>query len=168
MSRTSTSAVVPWLEPDQLKDWKAVMALIMTLQAALDAQLKRDSDLNVFEYRMLAALSEAPGRTLPMGELAVVSQDRMSRLSHAVSRLQGDGSVERRVCSAAGRRTEVTLTDAGLRVIQQAAPGHVRAARELVVDALTPDQLRQLGAAARAVVRATDPVLGARLTRTEC
>jgi hypothetical protein len=39
------------------------------------------------------------------------------------------------------------LDSAGVEVIE-VAPGHVRVVRELVVDAITPAQLRQLGSSA--------------------
>jgi DNA-binding MarR family transcriptional regulator len=150
---------VPWLDEDQLPHWMALVGLVMTLPAALDAQLKRDSGLNSFEYHVLAQLSEAPMRALPMSELATVAQGSRSRLSHAVSRLEAAGWVERRECSAAGLRTAAHLTDAGQRKLEQAAPGHVREARRLVIDTLTSEQLAALGEAARVVIAATDPEL---------
>ena len=74
----------PWLSGEQLADWRAVMALVMTLPAALDAQLKRDSGMTLFEYHVLAALSESPHEEAPMSDLARLSQSSPSRLSHAV------------------------------------------------------------------------------------
>jgi DNA-binding MarR family transcriptional regulator len=163
MSGAASDSEVPWLDAGQLEDWKAIVALLMIVPAALDAQLRRDSELNIFEYQVLAALSEAPARTIAMSELALLSQGSLSRLSHAVTRLERAGAVERRVCSSAGRRIEVRLTDLGWRTIQQAAPGHVREVRRLLVDALTAEQLRQLGDAARAAVAGTNPALAALL-----
>ena len=114
MSGAASDSEVPWLDAGQLEDWKALVALLMTLPAALDGQLRRDSELNIFEYQVLAALSGAPARTIAMSELALLSQGSLSRLSHAVTRLERDGAVERRVCSSAGRRIEVRLTDLGV------------------------------------------------------
>ena len=152
-----------WLSPEQLRDWKAVVGLLMTLPPALDAQLKRDTGLNNFEYHILASLSDAPTHALPMSDLAAIAQGSVSRLSHAVSRLEQAGWVERRACRDAGRRTAARLTPAGLHKIEEAAPGHVREVRRLVVDRLSPEQLRALGDATRAVVAGMDPRLGERL-----
>ncbi len=154
---------VPWLDEDQLPEWMALVGLVMTLPAALDAQLKRDSGLNNFEYHVLAQLSAAPMRALPMSELAVLAQGSRSRVSHAVSRLEGAGWVERRECTSAGLRTAAHLTAAGQRKLEAAAPGHVREVRRLVVDVLTSEQLAVLGAAARAIVTAADPDLADRM-----
>ena len=156
MPGTDPAVDVPWLSAEQQRDWRALAALFTTLPAALDAQLRRDAGLNGFEYQVLAALSEAPDRAVVLTDLAEAAQGSLSRLSHAVTRLERAGLVERRSCPGAGsRRTEARLTDEGWARIQQVAPGHVREVRRLVVDALTPEQLVALGEAARAVAAAT-------------
>ncbi len=146
-----------WLTPDQLRDWRSLIGLLMTLPTALDGQLKCDAGINVFEYHILAALSETEGRRLPMGALARTSQGSLSRLSHAVSRLERAGWVRR--VAAEGRRIDAELTEAGWTKLEATAPGHVREARRLVVDVLTPDQLASLGESARAIVAVADPEL---------
>ena len=156
MRETDPRTDVPWLTDEQQRDWRALMALLTTLPAALDAQLRRDAGMNGFEYQLLAFLSEAPGRAVVLTDLAEAAQGSLSRLSHAVTRLERAGLVERRTCPGTGsRRTEARLTDAGWARIQQVAPGHVREVRRLVVDVLTPEQLTALGEAARAVTGAT-------------
>lgn len=56
-----------------------------------------------------------------------------------------------------GRHTKARLTPAGWKKVQEVAPDHVREARRLVVDVLTPTQLTQLRRAARSVVEAAAP-----------
>lgn len=146
---------VPWLSLDQQQDWAALMALVMTLPPALDAQLKRDAGVNSFEYHVLARLSMARDRTLVLSQLAEQAQGSLSRLSHALTRLERAGWVERRTCTDKGRRVEARLTDAGFAKLEAMAPGHVREARRLVVDVLTPEQLVALGEAARAISAVT-------------
>lgn len=148
---------VAWLSDAQLVEWRSLMALLMTLPPAIDAQLKRESGLNTFEYHVLVALSESPERWLPMSDLAVVAQGSLSRLSHAVGRLEQAGWVTRRACPGAGRRVEAHLTEAGMAKLEVAAPGHVREVQRLVVGRLTPEQLAALGEAARVIVDATEP-----------
>ncbi|MGV1010553.1 MAG: MarR family winged helix-turn-helix transcriptional regulator [Dermatophilaceae bacterium] len=157
----------PWLDTEQLQNWKSLVAMLMLVPPALDAQLKRDAGLNSFEYHVLASLSDAPGRTLAMSELATLAQGSASRLSHAVSRLEQAGWVARRSCPGVRRHTEATLTPAGWRKLRQSAPGHVREARRLVVDVLTPQQLQALGAAARAVVATIDTRLARQLSHAD-
>jgi DNA-binding MarR family transcriptional regulator len=157
----------PWLSPRQLCEWKSLMALLMTMPPSLDAQLKQDAGLNLFEYHILVELSEAPGRLRVMSELAIQTRGSLSRLSHAVSRLEAAGWVERRSCGGAGRRTEALLTAAGWRKLQQAAPGHVCEARRLVIDALTAGQLEDLGRAARRIVAVANPEIAVTLAGSE-
>jgi hypothetical protein len=51
----------------------------------------------------------------------------------------------------------VQKEDSGSNALVAAAPAHVREARRLVIDALTPEQITQLSAIGRAVLAATDP-----------
>ncbi|MFT4126508.1 MAG: MarR family transcriptional regulator [Gordonia sp. (in: high G+C Gram-positive bacteria)] len=150
-----------WLDDEQIHDWKAVVALLTTLQAALDTQLKRDAGLNTFEYHVLVALESAPAGTQPMTDLVALTQGSLSRLSHAITRLERSGWVERVACHDARRRTSARLTDAGLQKLREAAPGHVREVRRLVVDALTRDELDALGRCARAIVHEAAPEVAA-------
>jgi DNA-binding MarR family transcriptional regulator len=148
-----------WLSAGQLRDWASLMALASMLPARLDAQLSRDAGLNLFEYHVLVELSEAPGRKQAMSELALHARGSLSRLSHAVSRLETAGWLQRLSRRGAGRRTEVQLTDAGVKKLEQSAPGHVGEARRLVVDTLTDAELAGLGHAARRIVAAIDPAV---------
>lgn len=155
-SQTAAADDVLWLSPDQQRDWRALIALLATLPSALDAQLKRDAGVNAFEYQILASLSEAPDRTLVLSNLAASTQGSLSRLSHAVTRLERSGWVSRRQLADHGsRRAEASLTDAGLAKLEEIAPGHVREARRLVIDVLTPEQLAALGDTARTITAAT-------------
>src|SRR3954447_21127322 len=94
-----------WLSADELRDWMPFAGLLLKLPAALDAETQRDSGLSHFEYLVLASLSEAPGRTRGMSELAVLANGSLSRLSHVVKRLEGRGWVERTPCPDDGRYT---------------------------------------------------------------
>ncbi|WP_185975892.1 MarR family winged helix-turn-helix transcriptional regulator [Mycolicibacterium sp. 018/SC-01/001] len=152
---------VEWLSEGQLREWVSLMALVSLLPARLDVQLSRDAGLNLFEYHVLVELSEAPGRTQAMSELALHARGSLSRLSHAVSRLEAAGWLQRISRRGAGRRTEVRLTDAGIEKLEQTAPGHVREARRLVIDALDDAELADLGHAARRIVTAIDPAVAA-------
>lgn len=130
-----------------------LMAVMEALPAALDAQLKRDAGMNRFEYMILVGLSEDPERKMAMSRLALFAGGSLSRLSHALSRLESRGWVERRAAGT-GRQIDVHLTAAGYDAIVATAPGHVREARRLVVDVLAPDDLATLGRACRAILDA--------------
>jgi hypothetical protein len=48
------------------------------------------------------------------------------------------------------------LTDEGMRTLAEAAPGHVAHVRSLVVDVLSPEQLRRLGLTADRIMAHID------------
>lgn len=146
-----------WLSPDERRAWIALMALVEVLPATLDAQLKRAGGVNHFEYQVLAGLSDAPDRTIRMSDLALFASGSLSRLSHAVARLEKKGWVLRRSCASDPRYVEAVLTDAGAAFMREIAPGHVAEARRLVIDALTPRQVAQLEKIARTVVGVAAP-----------
>ncbi|WP_127131479.1 MarR family winged helix-turn-helix transcriptional regulator [Georgenia sp. SYP-B2076] len=133
-----------WLTSDQEDAWRSLMAAIMLLPGALDAQLQRDAGLTHAGYAVLSALSEAPDRAIRMSRLAHMASLSMSRLSHLVDRLENQGWVERKPVPEDGRSTMAVLTDAGWEKVVATAPGHVETVRTLIFDSLSPAQTRQL------------------------
>ncbi|WP_433019108.1 MarR family winged helix-turn-helix transcriptional regulator [Kribbella sp. CA-294648] len=131
--------------------------MLFKLPGVLDYQLQRDSGLTHFEYVVMAGLSESPDHTRRMSDLAGFANGSLSRLSHVVKRLEKRGFVIRRPDAEDGRITVAELTDAGYEQVVAAAPGHVAAVREYVIDALTPEQLGQLKAIGDQVHRKVDP-----------
>ena len=133
-----------WLTTDEQLAWRAYLEATTLLFDALDHQLQRDSGIPHGYYEILVRLSEQDGRTLRMSELADATRSSRSRLSHAVARLEDRGWVERRDCDTDRRGQLAFLTDAGVAALEAAAPGHVSAVREFVIDRLTPEQIAQL------------------------
>jgi DNA-binding MarR family transcriptional regulator len=135
-----------WLTAEEQAAWRSVVALLIRLPAAIEAELQRDAGISQFEYLVLSGLSEAPDRTLRMSDLAAMASGSLSRLSHVVSRLEARGWVRREACPGDGRFINAVLTDDGWAKVVATAPGHVAAVRRLLIDVLTPEQLRELGA----------------------
>jgi DNA-binding MarR family transcriptional regulator len=146
-----------WLDAEERQAWLALGSIAVRLPQALDAQLRRDAGISHFEYTVLAALSEADGRTLRMSELAVLAEGSLSRLSQVVSRLEQKGWVSRTPDPADGRYTLATLTEDGWDKLVDTAPGHVAEVRRLVLDPLTKAQTRQLTTIGHRILRAIDP-----------
>src|SRR6202453_3937401 len=146
-----------WLDAEERQAWLALASALVRLPAALDTQLRRDAGISHFEYQVLALLSEAPGRTLRMSELATMAEGSLPRLSQVVARPGQHGWVRRPPDPADGRYTLATLTDQGQAKVTEAAPGHVQEVRRLVFDPLTKTQSRQLREIGRRITRAIDP-----------
>ncbi|WP_205752027.1 MarR family winged helix-turn-helix transcriptional regulator [Cryptosporangium phraense] len=146
-----------WLDEQEQEIWRTLATVLVHLPAALDAQLQRDAGMSQFEYAILAALSDAPGRELRMSALARFADGSLARLSQAVGRLERRGWVRRTSDPDDGRSTRAVLTDEGWQVLVAAAPGHVSAVRGLVFDPLTRAQVRQLGEIGRRIQRVIIP-----------
>ncbi|MET1073350.1 MAG: MarR family transcriptional regulator [Umezawaea sp.] len=146
-----------WLSPEEQDAWISLSWLMIKLPAEIDAQLQRDSGIQYFEYLVLGALSMSPDRRMRMSDLAEFVNGSPSRLSNVVKRLEQRGWVLRAPCAENGRVVEATLTDAGMAVVEQAAPGHVEAVRRFVFDALRPEQVTGLRDIGRQVAEQVDP-----------
>ena len=157
-----------WLNDEELAAWVRLAAVLELLPGVLDSQLRRDAELTHFEYFALAMLSEAPKRTLRMTALAARTNATLPRLSHVVQRLEDRSLVERFACPDDARATNVRLTPVGWAKVRETAPGHVANVRQHVIDALTAEQVAQLGAIADAILDRVDPVgkVTAHLRRT--
>lgn len=140
-----------WLSDEEQRVWREYLAASAMLSAHLESRLQSDAGMPHTYYSVLVALSEAPGRTLRMSQLAEGVQFSRSRLSHAVARMEHAGWVSR--CSAEHDRRGAlaSLTNEGMRVLREAAPGHVEAVRQALFDVLTPEQVAQLGEIAAAI-----------------
>jgi hypothetical protein len=119
---------VKWLTAAEVDSWLSVVRLITWLPWSIDQQLRRDSNLGMVEYR----------------------------LSHLVKRLEERGLVRREPDPADGRFTNAILTEKGFRTLAEAAPGHVAHVRSLVIDVLSPEQLRRLGRDANRITSRID------------
>lgn len=146
-----------WLDADERAAWLSLVRMMIKLPSALDAQLNRDADLTHYEYMVLAMLSEQAHRQLRMSQLAAMTSGSLSRLSHVVKRLEKQDYVRRESDPEDGRYTVAILNPAGWAKVVASAPGHVAAVRELVIDALTPAQLRQLRDVGQQVLSRVDP-----------
>jgi DNA-binding MarR family transcriptional regulator len=151
-----SDAAPRWLDADEQRVWRLFLSAVQLLDTELDSQLQRDSSLSHADYEILVRLSESPGRQLRMSDLASRTLFSRSRLSHAVGRLEKEGWVVRRPCPDDRRGLLAVLTDAGFSKLAGAAPGHVETVRQVLLDPLSADQVRELGTVAQAVVEAAE------------
>lgn len=154
------------LRAEESAAWVRLIAVAELLPVALDAQLQHDHGLTHFEYVALMSLADVPDRTMRMTELASRTNATLPRLSHVARRLEDRGLIRRFPCPEDRRATNATITEAGLRLLIDAGPGHIDTVRDLVIDALTPEQLEQLYDIAGAVLTRLDP--DSRLTASSC
>ncbi len=135
----------------------ALVAAMIWLPAAVDAQLQRDAEITKAEYDVLAWLSMSPGGTARMSEIATSANVTLSHLSRIASRLERRGWMRRAPDPEDGRATLASLTDAGRDKVVATAPGHVEEVQRLIFDNLTAAQVRQLRQISETIVQAAHP-----------
>jgi len=54
---------VKWLTAAEVDSWLSVVRLMTWLPWSIDQQLRRDSNLGMVEYQVMARLSQSPERT---------------------------------------------------------------------------------------------------------
>src|SRR4029450_4238525 len=141
-----------WLSDEQQRAWRRFVEVLVKVPAALEAQLQRDSGLTHMGYLVLLTLSEREDRRLAMSKLAKRGSAALSRLSHVVARLEGQGWVRRERDPEDGRVQIAVLTEEGYGKVVRTAPGHAEAVQQLVFDRLSPAQVRQLAKVAEALL----------------
>src|SRR3954452_18900487 len=141
-----------WLSDEQQQVWRRFVEVLVKVPAALEAQLQRDAGLTHMGYIVLFTLSERDDRRLAMSKLAKNVSSSLSRLSHVVARLEGQGWVRRERDPEDGRVQIAVLTQDGYDKLVSTAPGHAEAVQQLVFDRLTPAQARQLAKLADALL----------------
>jgi DNA-binding MarR family transcriptional regulator len=134
-----------WLSPQQQKVWRSYIAMVRLIDEALERQMHTESDMSMSDYVILMELSEAPDRRMRMSELATRTVHSRSRLSHAVSRLEQAGWLERSRCDDDGRGTFARLTDTGFAALAAAAPGHATTVHDLLFAPIGDAGCAQLG-----------------------
>jgi DNA-binding MarR family transcriptional regulator len=147
---------VRWLDAAEERTWRALQFMQMRLEFELARRLAAESGLSYSDYAVLVALTDEPEGRQRAFELARTLGWEKSRLSHHVTRMAARGLVRRERCPFDGRGAYVVVTPKGREEIAAAAPGHVRAVRELFVDRLSAAELEAVRRAAETVLAALE------------
>ncbi|WP_433174412.1 MarR family winged helix-turn-helix transcriptional regulator [Actinoallomurus sp. CA-150999] len=136
---------------EELRVWRDFIETAEALRSTLTSRLQSESGLSPGDYAVLLALSEADGHRLRSSELATGIGWERSRLSHHLARMERRGLIRRENCATDSRGAEVVLAAEGTEAFRSASIPHLRAVRELFIDALTPEQLSMAGELAAAL-----------------
>jgi len=143
-----------------MRAWTTLIDVTTGVMATLDVELRAAHGLSIGDYEVLVHISQAPGAELRMTDLASRLKLSPSGITRRIDGLVRDGLVERRQCPSDRRGSNAVLTDKGLRLLQEAAPTHVRGVRAHFIDQLTERQLADLASALAAVVVDPDAAAG--------
>ncbi|WP_280428522.1 MarR family winged helix-turn-helix transcriptional regulator [Nocardia brasiliensis] len=144
-----------WLSDEEQVTWTAYVRMRQRLDAALAASLAKDG-VSAADYELMVALSAAPGDCLRAKDLAAEVCWEKSRLSKHLARMDARGLVDRQPVAEDARGVLVQLTPAGRRLLERAAPNHVRLVREIFIDCVDPAEAEAIQALADKVVTAVE------------
>ncbi|WP_329455172.1 MarR family winged helix-turn-helix transcriptional regulator [Streptomyces sp. NBC_01497] len=136
---------------EELRIWRDFIETTDALRTTLTSRLNGDTGLSQGDYAVLLALSEAQDTRLRSSELATAIRWERSRLSHHLGRMERRGLIRREECVTDNRGAHIVLEPSGAEAFRAATYPHLRAIRELFIDALTPDQLTAAGDIAAAL-----------------
>jgi DNA-binding MarR family transcriptional regulator len=137
-------------EEDLLRTFSQVWSALPRL---MDADLQ-ELGLPLGEYFVLMHLSEAPGRSLRMSEVAAATDMSLSGTTRAVQRLEAGGLVRRERSDDDRRGWHAVLTDAGLDRLRECWPTHLASVRRHFFDHLTDEERPVLARALHRVLSA--------------
>ena len=146
LAEGATLTSTRWLTAEEQRAWRAYIRLAQMLMRQLDRDL-HPFGLSTHDYEILVELSEAPGNRLRMTELADLTAQSRSRLSHQISRMEVKGLVRREGCDGDKRGTFAVITPRGRATIERVAPSHVDSVRRHFIDQVSPDHLGALTSA---------------------
>jgi DNA-binding MarR family transcriptional regulator len=149
----------PWLDEDEERAWRSLMAMQADLGQYLERQLRTRHGLSAADFEVLAHLSEAPDGRLRAFQLGAALRWEKSRLSQHLTRMEGRGLVVREPCATDQRGAVAALTARGREAIEAAAAPHAADVRAVLIDHVTPEQLdvlRELGDLVRSRVAALE------------
>lgn len=128
----------------QQRAWLNYMRVHHRLEYEMNRHLQTDCGLSLGDYTVLNALSAAPAHRTQLTALANTIGWERSRLSHHLQRMTARGLVGRVASESDGRGTDVLLTPAGWKRLQEAAPVHAAWVRRAFFADLGADEQRAL------------------------
>jgi DNA-binding MarR family transcriptional regulator len=130
-----------WLDEREQRAWRSFVTMQAGISEYTERQLRAQSGLSMADYQVLAHLSEAPEGRLRSFVLASWLRWEKGRLSQHLTRMQNRGLTRRERCATDQRGAVVVITDKGRALIEKAAPLHLAAVRNVLIDHATPEQL---------------------------
>ena len=135
-----------WLSPAEMTAWRSFITTTGDLLRAIEHELE-PFGLDMGDYQLLAMLSEAPGQQLRMCDLADALRLTRGGLTRRMEGVVKKKLVSRVQSSEDGRVAFAQMTAKGVATLNAVAPEHVETVRRLMIDLLTPAEVKAVGTA---------------------
>lgn len=137
---------VKWLNNDEMLAWRSFIETSGDLMRAIERDLA-PFGLDRGDYQLLAMLSEADDGRLRLCDLAETLRLTPSGLTRRMEGVVKKKLVGKSRSTDDRRVTYAHITPKGLELVKKAAPHHLRSVRTLMIDHLTPSEIKALGSA---------------------
>jgi DNA-binding MarR family transcriptional regulator len=135
-----------WLSAAEMTAWRSYIETTGDLLRAIEHDLE-PFDLDLGDYQLLAMLSEAPEKQLRMSDLADALRLTRGGLTRRMEGVVKKKLVTRVQSPDDGRVAFAQMTAKGTTTLQAVAPEHVQTVRRLMIDLLTPAEVKAMGTA---------------------
>jgi len=135
-----------WLSPAEMAAWRTYIETSGDLLRAIEKDLA-PFGLDRGDYQLLAMLSEAPDQRLRMCDLADSLRLTRSGLTRRMDGVLKKKLVTRVQSEEDGRAAFASLTPKGFELLKQAAPDHLASVRRLMIDLLSPAEIKAIASA---------------------
>ena len=135
-----------WLNNDEMLAWRSFIETSGDLMRAIERDLA-PFGLDRGDYQLLAMLSEADEGRLRLCDLADTLRLTPSGLTRRMEGVVKKKLVGKSRSTDDRRVTYAHITPKGLDLLKKAAPHHLRSVRSLMIDHLTPSEIKALGSA---------------------
>jgi len=139
-----------WLTAREMTAWRTYIETYSDLIGAIERDLG-DHDLTLGDYQVFVYLSEAPGRSTRMCDLADLLQLSPSGLTRRLDGLVKAGFVTREPSTDDRRVMLASLTPNGFAALEAAAPDHVASVRRHLFDHLDSAQVDEMASIFQAI-----------------
>lgn len=135
-----------WLTPAEMAAWRTYIETTGDLLRAIEKDLI-PFGLDRGDYQLLAMLSEAPDQRLRLCDLADSLRLTRSGLTRRLEGVLKKKLVARVQSKDDGRVAFAQLTPKGFELLKTAAPEHLDSVRRLMIDLLTPAEIKSMASA---------------------
>lgn len=135
-----------WLTPAEMAAWRTYIETTGDLLRAIEKDLI-PFGLDRGDYQLLAMLSEAPEQRLRLCDLADSLRLTRSGLTRRLEGVLKKKLVARVQSKDDGRVAFAQLTPKGFELLKTAAPEHLDSVRRLMIDLLTPAEIKSMASA---------------------
>jgi DNA-binding MarR family transcriptional regulator len=135
-----------WLTPAEMAAWRTYIETSGDLLRAIEKDLA-PFGLDRGDYQLLAMLSEAPDQRLRMCDLADSLRLTRSGLTRRMDGVLKKKLVTRVQSEEDGRAAYASLTPKGFDLLKQVAPEHLDSVRRLMIDLLSPAEIKAIASA---------------------